>query len=52
MPYDTLLDQLAPADLKLANIYLDPNNPRFTGSAWHYVPTIKSPSTPSKRQLG
>jgi hypothetical protein len=38
MSYDTLLDQLTPADLKLANIYLDPNNPRFTVSAWHYIP--------------
>lgn len=29
---------LSPVDLPLERIFLDPNNPRFTGSDWVYVP--------------
>ncbi len=33
-----LHQDLAPIDLPLSNIYLDPNNPRFTEADWEYVP--------------
>ncbi len=29
---------LSPADILLSEIFLDPNNPRFTGSDWIFVP--------------
>jgi hypothetical protein len=46
MSYEKLLDQLTPAELQLDAIYLDPNNPRFTGSAWQYIPDNQIPLGP------
>jgi hypothetical protein len=37
-PMDALARYLSPIDLPLEQIYLDPNNPRFVGSDWQYVP--------------
>lgn len=34
----SLVSELAPIELPLDQIYLDPNNPRFTNSSWDYVP--------------
>lgn len=33
-----LHQDLSPIELPLSNIYLDPNNPRFTEADWEYVP--------------
>lgn len=38
MAYEDLLDELKADDIPLDKIYLDPNNPRFTGSDWQYIP--------------
>lgn len=35
----SLHQYLIPVDLPLGQIYLDPNNPRFTAVDWNYVPT-------------
>jgi hypothetical protein len=34
---DALAQFLTPIEITLDHIYLDPNNPRFVGSNWHYV---------------
>lgn len=31
-------NDLTPIDLPLSSIYLDPNNPRFVGPTWSYIP--------------
>lgn len=38
MSMTPLHQDLSPIELQLANIYLDPNNPRFTEADWEYVP--------------
>lgn len=37
MTEEALVGQLIAVDVDLQNLYLDPNNPRFTGSGWEYV---------------
>ena len=38
MAYEHLLDELKPERIPLDQIYLDPNNPRFTATGWVFVP--------------
>lgn len=38
MNTNALTKELEPVDLKLDWIYLDPNNPRFVGQNWRFVP--------------
>ncbi len=38
MTMTPLHQELSPTELPLSNIYLDPNNPRFTEADWEYVP--------------
>lgn len=38
MSMTPLHQDLSPIELPLSNIYLDPNNPRFTEADWEYVP--------------
>lgn len=33
-----MVNDLIPIDVRLEDIYLDPNNPRFVGADWTYVP--------------
>ena len=39
MAYEDLLDELKADDIPLNKIDPTPNNPRFTGSDWQYIPT-------------
>lgn len=38
MPIDPIFQDLRQTTLPLSAIFLDPNNPRFVGSEWQYVP--------------
>lgn len=38
MPIDPIFQDLRQTSLPLSSIFLDPNNPRFVGSEWLYVP--------------
>ena len=38
MPIDPIFQDLRDLTLPLAHIFLDPNNPRFAGSDWQYIP--------------
>ena len=37
MAFESLLSELVPNQIPLDQIFLDPNNPRFTGSRWEYI---------------
>jgi hypothetical protein len=38
VPIDPIFQDLRQTTLPLSAIFLDPNNPRFVGSEWQYVP--------------
>lgn len=52
MTYYPLFKELEAIQIPLEDIYLDPNNPRFVGSKWDYVPNeeIDQPSKQEKAQ--
>jgi hypothetical protein len=47
-PMDSLAPFLEPISVPLSELYLDPNNPRFVGSDWVYVPDAEAVLTPAQ----
>ena len=45
---ESLNQYLQPIELPLTRLYLDPNNPRFVGSDWVYVPDAEAMQPPAQ----